>query len=115
MTRTRSVALGVGAIVAVLAGCGEVGITCPNSGSTEGCGDGLVCTFVLSDAEDENPLPPLKVCLQQCETSADCGEAEVCRVVFCTDDFKSCQTGPTPDFPGDLCGNASEDDVTDPS
>ncbi len=105
------------AALAQLAGCGQVGLTCPTSGSTEGCADGLVCTFVLIDGEigDPDRLPPVKVCLQQCETSKDCAEGEVCRVVFCTDDFKSCQTGAQPDFPSDLCDTRSaEDAAADP-
>jgi len=95
--------------LAALAGCGEVGTTCPTSGSTEGCGDGLICTLaIVAEPDDEYPLPPLNVCLQQCETSLDCGDGEVCRVVCGTNDFKSCQTGRSPDFPTDICSRSGE-------
>jgi hypothetical protein len=51
---------------------------------------------------NDNPPPALNVCLRQCETSTDCGEGELCRLVYCST-LKSCQTGPLQDPAPNLC------------
>lgn len=57
------------------------------------------------DPDDDAPLPPVMVCLTACETSSDCADGEVCRVVCGSDELMSCQTGALPSFPADICGN----------
>jgi hypothetical protein len=98
--------IAIGAGLVYLAGCALVGEICQSSGSTGECGTGMICTFTSSPGDPNDPdnkLPPVNVCLRQCETSSDCGEAEVCRVVFCSEQ-KSCQTGALQDPPFDICG-----------
>lgn len=90
-----------------LAGCKGVGTVCENSGSTSECGDELVCTFIRTPATfdpNQDPPPPLSVCLRQCTTSTDCADAEVCRFVYCSEALNSCQTGPVQDAPASVCG-----------
>ncbi|MFW2388843.1 MAG: hypothetical protein ACN4G0_10930 [Polyangiales bacterium] len=97
----------LGAAFLGLAGCKNVGAVCDQSGSTSGCADGKICTFVSSPGEtgfDEGQtLPPVNVCLRTCQTSTDCGEAETCRFVYCSTQL-SCQTGPVQDPTPNLCG-----------
>jgi hypothetical protein len=97
---------GVGAGLALAVSCGRVGTVCQQSGSTEGCSDGMICTFAANPGDPNDPdnnLPPLEVCLRTCENSTDCAEAELCQIVFCSDQ-KSCQTGALPEPPPGLCG-----------
>jgi len=95
--------------LALVAACGEVGIVCDRSGTTDGCGSGLICTyteFIDFELADE----PVNVCLRLCSTSENCGEGEVCRGVFCDEDGRaSCQTGPLPVPPSDLCVRADSE------
>ncbi|MBW2588021.1 MAG: hypothetical protein JRD92_13910, partial [Deltaproteobacteria bacterium] len=105
MRRSWLVFIAVSAGLVHLAGCGQVGTTCQNSGSTEECADGKICTFARNpgDPNDaDNTLPPLEVCLRLCEKSSDCGEGELCQIVYCSDQ-KSCQTGSLPDATGNIC------------
>jgi hypothetical protein len=60
--------------IAALVGCGEegfVGASCETAGSTEQCGDGLVC-----DQIDNETL-----CLALCDKQEDCGADEDCNGV----------------------------------
>lgn len=69
---------------------------CDTPGSTAECGSGLICTLVTSPDLELNTTQ-VNVCLRECNTSLDCGDAETCREVICTDpelDIRSCQTGP---------------------
>ncbi len=68
----------------------------------------MICTYASTpEVFDLNPNaappPPVNVCLRQCDQSKDCGEGELCRVVFCSTQ-KSCQTGPLQDPPPNICG-----------
>ena len=104
--------IAVGAGLVCLGGCRQVGTTCQNSGSTQECGDGFICTFTRSPGTfDPNaePPPPLSVCLRTCNTSSDCGEGELCRFVYCSAE-KSCQTGSVQDPTPNLCGCEYEQD-----
>ena len=88
-----------------LSGCKQVGTVCSNSGSTSECGRDHICTFKRTPIPfdpNADPPPPLSVCLRTCDTSTDCGEGELCRVVYCSTQ-KSCQTGPLEDPPPNVC------------
>jgi hypothetical protein len=95
-----------------LAGCKGVGTVCQTSGSTEECGSGKICTFARNPGDPNDPdnnLPPLEVCLRLCEKSSDCGEGELCQIVFCSDQ-KSCQTGSLQEPPPNVCACEYEQD-----
>ncbi|MEJ2240404.1 MAG: hypothetical protein P8X82_19095, partial [Gemmatimonadales bacterium] len=90
--------------------CKGTGTVCHRSGSTDECADGKICTVTRTpDPADVAPLPPVLVCLQQCETATDCGEGELCQIVYCSTK-KSCQTGAVQDPPPNLCGCEYEQD-----
>lgn len=79
-----------------VAGCGGVGTVCDTPGSTAECGSGRICTLTTSP-DLELDTTQVNVCLRECNTALDCGDAETCREVICTDpelDIRSCQTGP---------------------
>ena len=89
-----------------LTACRSVGIVCENSGSTDECAADHICSFTRVPATfdpNDDPPPPLSVCLRKCQTSSDCGEGEVCRTVFCSNEL-SCQTGPLQEPPSNICG-----------
>lgn len=93
-------------------GCKGVGTVCSQSGSTTECGSDFICTFVRNPGTfdpNADPPPPLSVCLRTCNTSNDCGEGELCRFVYCSDQ-KSCQTGGVQDPPPNVCGCEYEQD-----
>lgn len=106
MVQRRLLFIAVGTSLALVVGCGQTGTVCDQSGSTAGCADGFICTFAANPGSPNDPnnnLPPLEVCLRQCETASDCGDGELCQVVFCSNQ-KSCQTGALPDPPEYICG-----------
>jgi hypothetical protein len=93
------------AALLALSGCEKVGTVCSNSGSTSECGRDHICTFKRTPIPfdpNADPPPPLSVCLRKCDTSTDCGEGELCQVVYCSTQ-KSCQTGPLEDPPPNVC------------
>ncbi len=108
MLRRLLLVIVVGALLVLLvlpAGCKGVGTLCQTSGSTEECGTGLICTFTGSPGDPNDPnnnLPATQFCLRQCETSTDCGEAELCQIVYCSNQ-QSCQTGAVPKPTLTLC------------
>jgi hypothetical protein len=66
--RSWMILIVVGAGLFYVGGCRQVGTTCQNSGSTQECGDGFICTFARNpgDPNDaDNTLPPLEVCLRR--------------------------------------------------
>lgn len=88
-----------------LGGCKGTGIVCQNSGSTSECGREHICTFTAVPVPfnpNAPPAPPLSVCLRTCNQATDCGEGELCEVVFCSTQ-KSCQTGVLDDPPPGIC------------
>jgi len=98
--------MAVGAGLVLASGCGSVGTVCDQSGSTDQCREGNICTFTVApDSFDPSdaPLPPVSECLRKCQKSTDCGLGEVCRLVFCSNE-KSCQTGPLQEPPNQICG-----------
>jgi len=94
---------------AQLVGCEGVGAVCYTSGSVTECGDEKICTFwrAPTPAGETDPNatlpPPVNLCLRQCDSAKDCGDGELCRVVYCST-LKSCQPGPLEDPPPNICG-----------